>query len=145
MASADELREAIGGALPRLRAAIEGAGADWERVPQPGGDSDDEENWSARQAAEHVIGADYAFARALAGALGGDPVERPELTLPSAAEALAALEDSSAALDASVAAITDAQLEAETRFGRTVGWVLELAGAHRLEHAAQIEALGSSG
>ena len=92
-----------------------------------------------------MIGADYAFARAVAGALGRDPVERPELTLVSAAEALAALEDSSAALGAAVAAITDAQLETETRFGRSVGWVLELAGAHRREHAAQIEALGSSG
>lgn len=145
MASADELREAMRGALSPLRAAIEGAGADWERAPAPGGDSDDEENWSPRQAAEHVIGADYAFARAVDGALGRDPAERPELTLLSAADALRALEDSAAALDASVAALTDAQLEAETRFGRTVGWVLELAGAHRLEHAAQIAALGSSG
>ena len=143
MASADELREAIRGALSPLRSAIEGASEDWERLPDAGDDSG-EESWSARQAAEHVIGADYAFARAVDGVLGRDPVERPELTLPSAADALAALEASSAALDASVAALTDAQLEAETRFGRTVGWVLDLAGAHRLEHAAQIEARASS-
>ena len=147
MASAEELRETIRGALLPLRAAIEGAGADWERAPAAGGEPGEsgEESWSARQAAEHVIGADYAFARAIAGALERDPVERPELTLPSAADALAALEDSSAALDAAVATLGDAQLGAETRFGRSVEWVLELAAAHRLEHAAQIEALGGSG
>ncbi len=143
MASAEQLREASRGALAPLRAAIEGADSDWERVPAPGDGSDEggEESWSARQAAEHVIGADYAFARAIGGALGQEAVERPEMTLPSAREALAALAESSAVLDAALAAVTDAELEVETRFGRTVAWVAELAATHRLEHAGQIEAL----
>ena len=145
MASAEQLREAARAALPPLRAAIEGAGPAWERVPAPGDGpgGGDEENWSPRQAAEHVIGADYAFARAIGRALGQEAAERPELELPSAREALAALADSSAALAAALAAVTDAELEVETRFGRSVAWVAELAAAHRLEHAGQIEALAA--
>ncbi len=147
MVGADELRQAIRGALPPLRVAIEGAGADWERAPAPsdGSRESGEEDWSARQAAEHVIGAEYAFARAIDGALGRESLERPEIELPSAAEALAALEASSAALDAAVATLSDEQLKVETRFGRTVEWVAELAASHRSEHAAQIEALGTGG
>jgi hypothetical protein len=150
MATAAELREAIGAALPGLRAAIEGAGEAWERVPPPsaaapaGAESGEsgEEDWSPREATEHVVRADYSFAGAIAAAIGGEVPERPELALASPAEALAALDRSAAALDAAVAPLTDDQLEASTRYERPVQWVAELAANHRREHAQQIGAAG---
>ena len=144
MATAAELREAIGAALPGLRAAIEGAGEAWERVPPPSAPATEsgEEDWSPREATEHVVRADYSFAGAIAAAIGGDVPERPELALASPAEALAALDRSAAALDAAVAPLTDDQLEAWTRYERPVQWVAELAANHRREHAQQIGAAG---
>ena len=145
MASAGELREAIAAALPALRAAIKGVGEDWARVPTPSGAApagaeSGEADWSPREAAEHVIRADYSFAGAIAAAVGGEVPERPELALASPAEALAALDRSAAALDAAVASLTDGQLEAPTRYERPVRWVAELAANHRREHAEQIGA-----
>lgn len=144
MATAAELREAIGAALPGLRAAIEGAGEAWERVPPPSAAASEsgEEDWSPREATEHVVRSDYSFAGAIAAAIGGDVPERPELALASPAEALAALDGSAAALDAAVAPLTDDQLEASTRYERPVQWVAELAARHRREHAQQISAAG---
>ncbi len=142
MATAGELREAIGAALPGLRAAIEGAGEAWERVPPPSAAATEsgEADWSPREATEHVIRADYSFAGAIAGAIGAEVPERPELALASAAEASAALDRSAAALDAALASLTDAQLDAPTRYERPVQWVAELAVSHRREHAGQIGA-----
>ena len=147
MAVAVELREAIGSVLPALRAAIEGAGGMWERVPPPSaaapaGTESGEEDWSPREVTEHVIRADYSFAGAIAAAIGGEVPERPELALASPAEALAALERSAAVLDAAVAPLADDQLDVQTRYERPVQWVAELAANHRREHAQQIGAAG---
>lgn len=145
MASAGELREAIGAALPALRAAIEGVDAGWERVSRPSAPPAEsgEDDWSPREAAEHVIRAEYSFARTIAAALGHDVAERPEIELASPAEALVALERSAATLDAAMALLTDGQEEVETRYGRPVEWVAELAASHRLEHAGQIRAVSA--
>lgn len=134
--SLDELRSAITRGHSGLREAIDLAAPAWERArrPRPGED----EVWSPRTAAEHVIGADVGFAARVAGAIGVEPPERPALDLATPDAALSALAEAARAVDAVLEAVEPRHLDIETGFAGDVEGVLRLAAGHLREHARQI-------
>ena len=136
MASLDELRGAIREARAALLEAADPAAATWEQARGP--ESSGEEGWSPRQAAEHAISADTAFARAIADAVGLDAPPRPtvELTTPDVAVTVSA--DVAKLADAVYEALESTHLEIETRFAGNVEGVLRFAAEHLQEHARQI-------
>ena len=135
MATPDELREQIAEGRAAFRAALEGAADGWEDRPE--GDE-----WTRRETAEHTISVDYAFANWGVSLSAGDQasIEREELSLASAAEALEAFAASSAHSDAAWADVTAEQLEQELRPGMNGERGMSLVGLHLQEHARQISA-----
>ena len=136
MASLDELRAAIERGRSGLRQAIEAAAPGWEqtRRPRPG----EEEVWSPRTTAEHVIGAEVAFAATIARAIGAEPPKRPKLVLETPHDALSALSEAEQLAGPVLDALEPAQLGLETRFADNVEGVLRVAAGHLREHARQI-------
>ncbi len=141
MASADECRATIEVSRDALRDALFGAGDSWD---QPPSESADEEAWSPRQVAEHVIGGERSFAGMIASVTKADSPERQELSLGTIEEALAALE--AAIIDANTVllALTDDDLAIEAReiapFPPSVEGLLQLTAHHLDDHARQIAA-----
>ena len=139
MALTDELRMDIAAARAELRAAIEGSSGGWEQ--SPGG-----EEWPPRRIAEHVIRADVSFARYVLGATGqpGADTPREELSLPTGAEALAALERSAGVADPVWATVQAEQLTLAAPPMDSIEATMRLAGSHLREHAQQIAAGGAA-
>jgi uncharacterized damage-inducible protein DinB len=132
VATADEIRGQIDEARAALREAIEAADASsWEQAT---GD----EEWSARQAAEHVIGAERRFAGRVADAMLGKAPERPELVLASPQAALAALEAAVTDSNRVIRYVEDRDLQKTAGEASSIQATLELMGTHATEHAAQI-------
>ena len=132
MATAEEIRGQIDEARGALRGAIEAADAgSWEQGP--GG-----EEWSARQAAEHVIGAERSFAARVAEAMMGKAPERPELALSSPQEALTALEEAVADTNKVIRYVEDRDLPKKAGEKASIQATLELMATHAADHAAQI-------
>lgn len=151
MASVDEMREQISANRQKLHAALASAGEKWE--------SGDDEGWTPRMAAQHCIDRDFSLAGIAAAGRRGEP-PAPEhatesdrdpavtLPLPTAADAVSALERSGAASDAALADLTAADLatEAELNVGdalpNTIEGVMALAAWHLNDHAEQIAKMG---
>lgn len=136
MASLDELRRAIREARAELLRAADPAAATWDQPRGP--ESSGEEGWSPRQAAEHAISADTAFARAVADAVGLEPPPRPTVVLPTLDVAVTVGADVAKLADGVYEALESTHLEMETRFAGNVEGVLRLAAEHLKEHARQI-------
>ena len=136
MASLDELRRAITEARAELLTAAALAAATWEQARGP--ESSGEEGWSPRQAAEHAIGADTAFARAVADAVGLAPPPRQTIELATADAAASVSADVAKLADAVYGAVEPTHLEIATRFAGNVEGVLRVAAGHLQEHAKQI-------
>ncbi len=139
MASADELRAQIDEGHAALKAAFEGADASkWETVP--GGD----EEWNARQMAEHVIGGELGIAGGVASTMLGKPPEKPDLALASPADALAALEAAIEASNKVTRYVEDRDLpKAVGENGGTIESMMALLGSHAADHANQISSATS--
>ena len=132
MATADEIRAQIEAARAELRAAIEAADSgSWEQAS--GGDE-----WSPRQAAEHVIGAERGIAGGVATAMLGKAPERPELALGSPQDALAALESAVADVNRVIRYVEDRDLTKKVGESSTIQSMMELLATHAKDHAAQI-------
>ena len=140
MPAAEEIRGGLSENRELLRAAIADAEARWEQSPAP--EAEGEESWSPRQVAEHVIGAERFFASRTAQTLEREGPETGELSLASAADALAALSEVSETADAVYATLSDADLEKDTGRGPLSG-LLEIAVGHLANHAEQIRAASS--
>jgi hypothetical protein len=146
MASADEHRATIDVSRDALRDALIGAATNWEDAPGDA-DSDDEEDWSPRQVAEHAIRAERGFAGMIATALQREGPGWDELSLATAEEALAAL--GAAIIDANkvLSGLTDEDLNVEARqiadYPPTVEGIVQLASGHLDDHAKQIAAAGA--
>ena len=140
MPSLEELRNGIALARAELLEATDLAAEGWEQARGP--ESSGEEGWSPRQAAEHAIGADAGFARAVAYAVGTEPPPRPEVVLETSGAARSASTRAGELADAVYDRLESNQLTAETRFADNVEGVLELAARHLLEHAQQIVGQG---
>ena len=135
MASADELRGQIDEGHAALKAAMEAAdAAKWEVVP------DGDEEWHARQMAEHVIGGELGIAGGVADTMMGKPPDRPELALASPAEAIAALEAAVEASNKVTRYVEDRDLEKKVGEDQTIQSRMELLALHATVHAAQITA-----
>lgn len=134
MASADELRTQIDQGHETLKAVFEGADASkWEQVP------DGDEEWNARQMAEHVIGSELGIAGGVANTMMGKAPERPELALASPAEAMTALEAAVEASNKVTRYVEDRDLEKPVgENGGTIESMLALLGSHATDHASQI-------
>jgi hypothetical protein len=137
MPTADEYRATMETNGTALRAAIEDAADRWEQVP------DGDEEWSPRAVAEHAVGSEYWFSGIVASAMQGKPTDRPELSFPTSAEALAALDAAKEAADKAYRYVEDRDLEkpAELNIGafpNTIEGVLQITAWHRDDHAKQI-------
>ena len=101
MATPDELRAEIADARATLRAALQAASQDtWEQQPAGGGDGEDA--WSARQAAEHVIGAEIHFTNLVCKACG---YPGPDSPFSGGKPNFTSLDDARSALDDAIAEI----------------------------------------
>ncbi len=137
MATAAELMEQMGTARNALKEAITGAADRWETVAEG-------EEWTPRQAAEHVIGAERSFAGMMAPGVGQEAPSSVDLSLASAADAAAAFTTNENDCGAIVAAVSDANLSAEAPmpdgapFDKSVEGVMQLSIYHYNDHAGQI-------
>jgi len=132
VATAEEIRAQIDEARVALRGAIEAADVgSWEQGP--GG-----EEWSARQAAEHVIGVERSYAGRVADAMMGKAPERPELALSSPQEALTALDEAVADANKVIRYVEDRDLLKTAGENSSIQATMEQMANHATEHASQI-------
>ena len=143
MPTPDEVRADLSAARDELAAALSAAPADtWERKPESG---EGEDAWSAREAAQHVIGAELYYTNAVCEACGYDGPESPfagglELASPEAANA--ALTQAAAAADSKIQHVTAGDLERSHERMGPLPDVFESWTGHLRDHAAQITAAG---
>lgn len=139
MATADEIRTDIAAAREELKSALSEAGANWERAP---GSGEGEAAWSAREAAQHVVGAEFFFAGAVCKACGYPGPERPyegnQPELLDAAAAAAMFDDAVAAADAKIKHVTDSDLAKPRNDDQTVEDFMAFWPLHLRDHAEQI-------
>ena len=135
MATPDELRAELAAARAEFAAALKDATDGWERTPESG---DGEAAWSARQAAEHTIGADVLYASAVCVACGYPGLDRIQPSYTTAAEAEAGLREASALADGRLKYVTAKDLEATNQRGNTVEDMIRANAAHFRDHATQI-------
>lgn len=144
MPTPDEARAALGAARDELAAALGAAPADtWERKPESG---EGEDAWSAREAAQHVVGAELYFAGAVCEACGYDGPESPfaaGLELASPEAATAALAQAVAAADSKIRHVTAEDLARSHERMGPLPDVFESWAGHVRDHAAQIAAAGA--
>ncbi len=137
MATAAELVQAAGEGRIALKAAVAAAADRWESVAEG-------EEWTPRQVAEHVIGAERAVASMMAAAVGQEAPPPRELSLASASDATAAFDANSEACRAVFEAITDENLSAAAPlpdgapFAKSVEGALTLVAWHYSDHTGQI-------
>jgi len=132
----DELRSEIARGHSGLREAIELAASNWERsrAPRP----DEDEVWSPRQAAEHVIAGEIGAAGIIAQALGG-LLRRPDPpSFPDAECACAALNHAAAVTDSVLSTVIDEDLDRATEVWGNVEGVMKFVVWHLRDHARQI-------
>lgn len=133
MASADELRTAIESSREALRQAIKDTTGTWEQV-RPG-----DEEWSPRQAAEHVIGSELMFASMVAKLVDSSAPDRREFELASADKALAALSEVAEVSGGVFASVVDADLDTPAPYMDNVAGLMQLVATHIDEHTQQIQ------
>ena len=143
MPTPDEIRTELAAARGELAAALSAAPADtWERKPESG---EGEDAWSAREAAQHVVGAELYYANSVCEACGYDGPDSPfagGLELASPAEANAALVQAAAAADSKIQYISASDLEKQHERMGPLPEVFESWSGHLRDHAAQILAAG---
>lgn len=143
MPTPDEIRADLGAARDALAAALSAAPADtWERKPESG---EGEDAWSAREAAQHVIGAELYYTNAVCEACGYDGPDSPfagGLELASPAAAGDALAQAIAAADSKIQYVTAGDLERSHERMGPLPDVFESWTGHLRDHAAQITAAG---
>ena len=143
MPTPDEIRAELAAARDELAAALSAAPADtWERKPESG---EGEDAWSAREAAQHVVGAELYYANSVCEACGYDGPESPfadGLELASPADAGAALVQAAAAADSKIQYISASDLEKQHERMGPLPEVFESWSGHLRDHAAQILAAG---
>jgi hypothetical protein len=136
MASADELRAAIAAQRAALRESIQAAAGKW--TESPGGDA-----WSAKQIAEHAIGADVYFANIVSKAMLGKPGEFERKEMASSEEALARSEEAAAVADKVLRYVEDRDLVKPTEGvpgeKQTIEAAMIEASSHLAEHAAELK------
>jgi hypothetical protein len=135
MPTPDELRAAIAEGRDELRAAIRDAAKRWE---SPVAAADGEERWTARQAAEHAIGAEVYFATQVCVACGYPGLEPASASYGSAEEALQGLQEVAARSDGRLKYVTDKDLVMTHEQWGDVTNLLSYNAIHLREHAAQI-------
>jgi hypothetical protein len=141
MPTPDELRAELGAARNGLADALrESSAATWERKPEQG---TGEDAWSAREAAQHVIGSEIFYANAVCEACGYDGPEspfdgRPQLETPEAAQA--ALQQAIVAADSKIRHVTETDLEKQHERMGPLPDVFASWTGHLRDHAAQIQA-----
>ncbi len=144
MPTPDETRADLGAARGDLATALRGsAAATWEQKPEAG---EGEDAWSAREVAQHVIGAEIYFATAVCEACDYEGPTSPfdgrlQLETPEAAQA--ALEQAIEAADSKIRHVTEADLEKQHERMGAVAEVFETWIGHVRNHATQIEAAAS--
>ena len=139
MASIEELRAKLDAARDDLSAAITAASAVWEQSPPGADESDDEEHWSPRKVAEHVVGSEFYYAGRLTSGMGQPEPERPKLQFADPAQALAGLATAVETLSPIYAAITAEDLAREAG-NDTVEALLNFVANHCDDHVQQIRA-----
>ena len=143
MPTPDEIRAELAAARNELAAALSAAPADtWERKPESG---EGEDAWSAREAAQHVVGAELYYANSVCEACGYDGPESPfegGLELASPADAGAALTQAAAAADSKIQYVSASDLEKQHERMGPLPDVFESWSGHLRDHAAQILAAG---
>ena len=135
--TSDELRTQITEGRAVLRDAIQAAATNWERAASAG---EGEQAWSARQTAEHAIGAEVFFTSTVCTDCGYPGLERPETSYASADEALTAFAEVSALCEGRLKYVTESDLEMPDERWETVAGVMAYNATHLQEHAAQIQA-----
>jgi antitoxin (DNA-binding transcriptional repressor) of toxin-antitoxin stability system len=136
MPTPDELRAELAAARRDFADALRAVQAGtWERRPASG---EGEDAWSAREAAEHCIAADVAYASAVCLACGYPGLERFEAMFATPGDALAGLEQASALADGRLKYVTDKDLEMQNQRGITVAQIMTHGATHFRDHAAQI-------
>ena len=143
MPTPDEIRADLTAARDELAAALSAAPADtWERKPESG---EGEDAWSAREAAQHVVGAELYYTNAVCEACGYDGPESPfagGLEFASPTDAGAALSQAIAAADSKIQHVSEGDLgKSHERMGPLPD-VFESWTGHLRDHAAQITAAG---
>ena len=144
MPTPDEIRAELASARDELAAALSAAPADtWERKPESG---EGEDAWSAREAAQHVVGAELYYTNAVCEACGYDGPDSPfagGLEFASPADAGTALTQAIAAADSKIQHVSEGDLgKSHERMGALPD-VFESWTGHLRDHAAQITAAGS--
>ena len=139
LAPGDALRKNLKEAQGMLRVAMRAAGANWER--KPSGSADGEARWSARQAAEHVVGAELLIAGLVCETCGyakpANPFSGGEISLPSPAASVEALDTVIAATTPTIQQISEAALAKSNLMG-TVESAITNWTSHTRDHADQI-------
>tara|TARA_Y100000588_G_scaffold393688_1_gene510690 strand:- start:1134 stop:1613 length:480 start_codon:yes stop_codon:yes gene_type:complete len=131
--SADELRGKIEKSHSGLRTVLEQVdAAKWELVPV------DDDQWHARETAEHVIGAARRIAGRVADAMMGKAPEAVELSLATPAEAINALELAIEDVNKVIRYVEDRDLEKNVGDDATIESRLELLAVHADVHSEQI-------
>lgn len=136
MATPDELRAQLVESRTAFRAALEAVTDGWEKAPESG---EGEEAWSARQVAQHAIGAEYFFATAICEACGYPGVERPaNMEFATPAEAITAFDAAVEATNKKLKYLTETDLPKEhARMGSSEN-MMNINIGHMRDHAQQI-------
>jgi hypothetical protein len=146
MATTIELRTTLDQARANFRAALASVNGNWERQPQSG---EGEQAWSPRHAAEHAIGWETGFARAICDACGypgPDPAadlaigQAPDLGFTTPEDAAGAFDEAVEKSNRFLASVTDSDLAKPHEVAGSVENLLAIAGAHLNDHAEQIRA-----
>ncbi|HXH21206.1 MAG TPA: hypothetical protein VNN10_04185 [Dehalococcoidia bacterium] len=141
MPTPDELRADLAAARADFADAVRAAAAVWERRPDS---AEGEAAWSPRQAAEHCVAADVAYASAVCIACGYPGLDRLQASYATAADALLGLEQASAIADGRLKYVTEKDLEMRNQRGFTVAAMIRANADHFRDHARQIRAVVDS-
>ncbi len=130
MPTPDELRARIAAGRASLRSAIAAVAGRWDAAPAG--------EWSPRQIAEHAIPMEVAFASDVCAACGYPGLPPWEASYPSAADALANLDEAGAKADGRLKYVSDNDLTMkQADYGDVAGLMAHNAD-HLEEHAAQM-------
>lgn len=142
MPTPKELHQAIIDARADLHATLHQVHGTWEVKPPS---ADGEDAWSPKEVAQHVIGAHRFFTNLIVQACGAPPLERAAVDVSTPASAAAALARISAADDALLRYVSEADLSktfAHPRRGpMTVEQFMQLMADHMRDHINQMLAV----
>jgi hypothetical protein len=150
MATSDELRKVIAASAATFRESLESFKGDWETIPSgdaEGGDA--EEQWTAREIAEHTIKSVGFFAGLVADTMQARPAEKTGGDLLTVADAITSHDEALAILNRVFKYVEDRDLIKRVdiadhhTFEATIEGTMDRAGTHLLEHAETLSAITS--